>query len=335
MQGNGSEHSPTPAEVSPTGLVGGLSRRFAERWISRRHPQSSGPITIPGSRVYILPTFHGWLYATLLLVLFLGSLNYQNSLAFALTFTLAGVGLVSMRHTQRNLAGLRVAVGTPQAAFAGGEVRFSVSLGCDRRTRYSVRLSCAGGATSNADVHPSSGSEIQLGVPAPRRGRLRPGRLLIASRYPVGLFRAWTWVNTPIEALVYPRPAGERALPTLGRGSAANGAGRDEREEEFEGLRAYRIGDTPRQVAWKASARGRGMQSKVFRGSAASALWLREPDSVGDLERSLSQLCVWILEASRQDLQYGLRLRAIEIEPGRGKAHRQRCLETLACYLED
>jgi uncharacterized protein (DUF58 family) len=310
-----------------------LTGQLAERWIARRHPPAAGPVTLRGSRVYILPTRQGWLFVSLLLVLFVGSLNYANSLAFALTFLLTGVGILSMWHTQRNLAGLRLAVGAPQPAFVGGEAHFAVALGnSGGQPRYSLLLSFAGAASVGADVPSQAEVEVELGVPAARRGRLEPGRLLIASRYPLGLFRAWSWVSTPVHTSVYPKPAGKVALPALADSPTACGVLRGNREEDFETLRPYRSGDAPRRIAWKASSRGNGLQTKVFGSAAGTRLWLTWPTGVGEVEYGLSQLCLWVLEASRSDREYGLRLKGVLIPPARGNAHRQRCLEALACY---
>lgn len=49
--------------------------------------------------------------------------------------------------------------------------------------------------------------------PTERRGWLRPGRLRVESRFPLGLLVAWSWVDLRQQALVYPRPlAGESFL---------------------------------------------------------------------------------------------------------------------------
>lgn len=316
------------AEANWTLIKGPLSR-----WFGRRHPPVNGPVTLVGSRVYILPTAQGWLFAALLLVLFLGSLNYANSLAFALTFLLAGVGLVGIWHTQRNLVGLTVTLEAPLPAFAGGEVRFPVRLEAENgKPHYSVRLAFPEAAAEPVLVAANAASETDLRLPARHRGRLDPGVLKVSSRYPLGLFEAWSWVNIPLCVPVYPAPAGNPTLPCTRNDRPHAGSGRGRAEEEFDGLRPYRSGDPLRRVAWKASTRGAGLQTKVFAGGSGDRLWLGWPAGVGEPESALSQLCLWVLVASRDGLEFGMRLGDQVIGPGRGTHHQRQCLELLACH---
>ena len=50
-------------------------------------------ITLDRRRIYALPTRYGILFAVMLFVMLLGSINYNNSLGFLLTFLLASMGL--------------------------------------------------------------------------------------------------------------------------------------------------------------------------------------------------------------------------------------------------
>ncbi len=61
-------------------------------------------------RIYILPTRHGYAFVLALCAMLLGAINYSNGLAYALTFLLASLALVSMLHANRNLAGLKFGV---------------------------------------------------------------------------------------------------------------------------------------------------------------------------------------------------------------------------------
>jgi uncharacterized protein (DUF58 family) len=50
------------------------------------------------------------------------------------------------------------------------------------------------------------------------------------------------------------------------------------------------------------------------------------------LERKLSRLCAWVLQAQQQGLHYGLRLDSVVLAPANGPHHQQACLEALAKY---
>ena len=63
--------------------------------------------------IYILPTRAGLTFALTLIVMLLASINYQLNLCYALTFLLAGAGLVSMHVTHSNLRGLTLHLRPP------------------------------------------------------------------------------------------------------------------------------------------------------------------------------------------------------------------------------
>jgi uncharacterized protein (DUF58 family) len=287
-------------------------------------------------RVYILPVRLGFVFGVMLLVLLTGSINYALSLGFALTFVLAGLGLVGMVHTARNLARVAVSVGRTQPVFAGEAAQFRLIL--DGRVPFErpaiLARHLASGAQLVIDIPAAAVVEAVLAVPAAQRGWLPLGRVMLETRFPLGLFRAWSHVEPEARCLVYPRP--ERSpLPPPGSDAGA-GSLRPQSigNEDFAALRAYQRSDSPRHVAWKAAARSEGMLTKQFSGEAATELWLDwqlMPGSLG-LEQRLSRLAGWVLAAERSGANYGLRLPGVEIDPGRGDAHRAACLQALALY---
>ena len=107
-------------------------------------------------------------------------------------------------------------------------------------------------------------------------------------------------------------------------------------DDEFQSLRAYRPGDTPRQIAWKALAREQGLLTKEFGSTASGDLWLDYSKLNGfGVEDRLSKLCFWVLEADRLGHAYGLLLPSIKLKPSNGAQHRLECLEALALYRVD
>jgi uncharacterized protein (DUF58 family) len=111
--------------------------------------------------------------------------------------------------------------------------------------------------------------------------------------------------------------------------------------DDFSGLRAWQVTDSPRQVAWKSVARNDSqhlrrdpMLTKQFAGEAVAELWLGLEDTPAtlDLERRLSRLAAWVLAAERAGVRYGLRLPGVRLGPDHGDAHRAACLEALALH---
>ncbi len=314
----------------------GAARLALRQWFQGDAAPERGAIVLSHRRVYIVPSRLGLFFGGTMLILLVGSINYALSLGFALTFLLAGLGLAAMVQTTRNLARLAVHAGRAEPVFAGAAAQFRVVLqdasGHDR-PEILVRHA-ASGAQCRADV-PAGGSEdAVLAVPAARRGWLALGRVMLETRFPLGMFRAWSYVAPDCRCLVYPRPE-PGALPPPAPGARAGGARAQTRgSDDFAGLRAYQVTDSPRHVAWKAAARSDGMLTKQFAGEALAELWLDLADTPAalGLEGRLSRLAGWVLAAERSGAAYGLRLGARELAPGRGDAHRASCLEALALH---
>ncbi|MGH8280118.1 MAG: DUF58 domain-containing protein, partial [Gammaproteobacteria bacterium] len=156
---------------------------------------------------------------------------------------------------------------------------------------------------------------------------------VVDTTYPFGLFRAWSWVYMPLRVLVYPAPATDAPPLPLPAGNTGVGRSAAQGEDDFAGLRDYRAGDSPRRIAWKASARENRLLTKQFSGSGPEIHWLDFGMlAMRDPEARLAVLCRWVLLAHAEDLEYGLKLPGKIIGTGRGDLHRDACLRALALY---
>jgi uncharacterized protein (DUF58 family) len=313
-----------------------LHDRVAD-WARRRQGLDTLPMTLQRRRLYVLPTRAGLAFALLLLVMLIAGLNYANSLALFLTFLLAGFAIVAMHRCHRNLHGLAVVAANAGSVFAGESAPVRIAFANDSAlARGAVEVGLPESRSRSADLAPTGRAVVELGVPAERRGRLRIERMLVATTFPFGLFRAWTWVHAPIEAVVYPRPRGRRIPPPAPAGRLGLRAHAGIGDDEWLGLRSFRDGDSPRRVAWKALARGGELMVKEY-GAAADDLRMFDIEMLRglDLETQLEQLARWIVEAEAGGDRYGLILGSTVIEPARGPEHRHRCLTALALHREE
>ncbi len=273
----------------------------------------------------------------MLLLMLLGSINYANNLGFLLTFLLAGLGLVVMLHTWRNLLGLQLQQGKSDAVFAGEKARFKIRLiNGHSREHPAISLRLPEGMEAAADIAPSSTDSRTLAMATHRRGRLPLPRLTLSTRFPSGLLRAWCYIDLPGECLVYPRP-GPR-LPPAGKDDYRHSSEGDRGVgvDDFVGMRPYHDGDSPRHINWKALAREQALQTKQFGGDRSERRWLDWDElEESDTEARLSRLCRGVIDACEQQLEFGLRLPSVEITPARGQAHRQKCLAALALFGEE
>jgi len=327
-------------------MAPGRRTAFREWWIARfvhsrtllralgRGAPDVGTVTLDRNKVFILPTAHGLVLAAVLLVMLVGSINYNNNLGLTFTFLTSGVMLMSMLHGYRNLAGLSFRVGRVEPVFAGQRAEFSMCIvNAGERGRYSLAMHNGRDSRTMVDVAGNTTVCVKLEKPAPRRGMLPLGRVAVETRYPLGMFRAWSYLEPVVFCPVYPQPLRHRSLPDTGEGdgegSRAHGVGSD----DFVGLRAYRPGDSPRQIYWKSVAQGMEPQTKEFSGVSGAELSLRWQDlSAPGVEARLSQMCRWLLDAEISGCRYGMRIPGSHFPPGRGQRHQAQCLQALAEY---
>lgn len=313
-------------------MTGSAWQRYRDGWLARRIPPANR-ITLDQRRIFILPTRQGAAFAVALLLMLLAGINYQNSLAYGLTFLLFSLALVAMLHTYRNLAGLQLAGGGASPVFAGEVAGFRLRLESDRRAHQAIALGWRGEPLVVNDVPAGETVALQVFHPAPTRGWLRPERLRVESRFPLGLFVAWSWLDLDVRGLVYPRPL-EAPPPRYGEDSGGEEGQRQAGQgaDDFQGLRAYQPGDSRRRLDWKAFSRGQGLLVKDFTALAGSELWLDFSVLDGDTETRLSWLCQAVLDASTRQLRFGLRLPGQELAPATGENQRDAALQALALF---
>ncbi|MCX7154970.1 MAG: DUF58 domain-containing protein [Rhodocyclales bacterium] len=321
-------------------MLASLRRRLHEifvRWALRVRPPEPAPIVLTQRRVYVLPTRAGLAYGAALGVMLLGAMNYNLSLGYALVFLLAGLGIVAILHTFRNLVLLSIRPGRCEPVFAGSVAQFGLLLESQRPdARTSLRLFFDEAVPIEVDIGPHACTATTLGVHAAKRGWLPMPRFTIETTWPLGLIRAWSYAVPELNCLVYPTPAA-KAPPLPWSSDSARGSARDGRgADDFSGLRKHQVADAPRHVAWKAVARQQDgpLLTKLFSGAAAQQLWLdwaALPDTI-DTEQRLSILARWILDADAAGLAWGLRLPAVRLAPDNGPAQRSAGLHALALY---
>jgi uncharacterized protein (DUF58 family) len=298
-------------------------------WVRPRGPEAL-PIVLGRRRIYMLPTGFGMFFALLIGTMLLGALNYNNNPALLLGFLLAATAQLSLHATQLTLSGIRLRDARALPVHAGDPMILELRFDALRaRPRTGLVLAFGNARTvfamSGADAMPA-----ELAMPTHIRGWLQAGRVKISTTQPLGLARAWSYFWPELKLLVYPAlEAHAPPLPTH-EGMGARSRVRAQGEEPHH-LRDYHVGDPPRQVAWKASAR-------------TGKLLVREYEIRTDLdlrldwhalqalpyETRICRLARWVVEADRLNTRYLLVLPGRTLGPAQGHAHRHACLQALA-----
>jgi len=286
--------------------------------------------------VYPTVSFAGLLFV--LAAMWYAASSQNSPAVYLLLFALTAVFLVSIPHTLINLAGITIALESAKPAFAGQEVSLPVEImNASRATRNGIDLALSGPGKKRKRIDripAGKAARVTLRFPARQRGAHKIGTLCLTSVYPLGFVRVLKKFATSQTYLVYPKPAGELALPLRRARSPRSRPQADFGEgDDFAGVRAYAPGESQRHIDWKAVARGQPLMTKQFAAEAEGSVYLDfSALRFADVEGRLSQLALWVIEAERARRPYGLRLPSTEIPPAVGESHFHQCLRALSRF---
>ncbi|MFQ5428761.1 MAG: DUF58 domain-containing protein [Phycisphaerae bacterium] len=193
-----------------------------------------------------------------------------------------------------------------------------------------------------------AGTSLTLTVPAasPVRGRLAFTAIKISSRFPFHLFAKSCWHQRRQEVIVFPPIGrlladvihGTRATDASGGGAAL---GNIRGDEEYYGIREYRLGDNPRRIHWRRSARTGQLMIREMSQARSAQLWCvldtridpRQPDQADRLELAISAAATAVCDALERGARIGLICNGtplVVLPPATGRARRPRLLRELA-----
>jgi len=325
-------------------MLANLKRRVrsgTDRWLFKMAVSEPGEVLLTRRRVFILPTGAGIGFVILLLLLLIGATNYNLSLGFGLAFTVGVCAIVDMVLTYQNLVRLRLQAGRAQPVFAGEAVQFEVTIiNRTASNRYALHVDFQHERQARyvADAVAGSSAALLLSVATTERGWMKAPRIKLATRFPLGLFNAWSYWQPDAKVLVYPFPEEDApALPMSGA-AAEDGHGHAG-HDDFAGIRSYQAGDPMRHLAWRQIARldpdlGGQLVTKHFEGGAVEELTLdfdAMPAS-DPLELRLSRMTRWVLDAEQRALPYAFRKNGRHFAASVGAAHQAACLRVLALH---
>lgn len=276
-------------------------------------------------RIYLLPTTRGLFVILTAVLLLLVGVNYQLSLAYVVSFLLAGLMQAALLASYRNLQGLVVRAGRTPQALEGEPLAFVLSLSCPERARLGLRFAAtaqASGIGASARRAPrtpgytsrriAARADTVTAVPLEfhglRRGVVTLGRVAIESRAPYGLVRAWSYVHFEWCGLVTPVP--ETPIPPLPMTASDDDlhASPDRHAaHDPDSLRDYVAGDSLRRVAWKQLAKSGRWFTRTGDSGAAQDVELQwQALALPDTEARLSRLAAWVTRADNEGCAFSL-----------------------------
>jgi uncharacterized protein (DUF58 family) len=292
----------------------------------------------------IWPTRDGWWCLFVVIGLGVAAINTGNNLLYLLVSLLLALIIVSGMLSEQSLRGIELAGAEPEEIFAGRPALFGLSIANRKRwlTSYSISVELASPTSVPRFLYVA---RLDAGVERlltwedtlPRRGRQRLAGVRITTRFPFGLFLKSGQAMLHSEVVVFPalRPispdvvrqlgmVGERSIRRRGRGT------------ELYNLRGYRVGDDPRLIHWRSSAKTQSLTVRELEAETTEDARLvllgtgaRAPEA---LEDGLSEAASIASHLIRAGAGVELVGPGFYVRLGHGPTHLRRILTALALY---
>lgn len=310
----------------------------------------------------------GWLYVGVTVLVALGAFNSQNNLLFwtfglslallVVSGLISGFMLMGVRVERESISesavGSPVRIGyrvrnlnrlTPIMALTIEEVGYepppqpSLLDRLLRRQRPPVAHPITMPVGFVAYVGPRSSVRLEALSRATKRGRVTLTAIRVHTSFPFGLIRKSVSIEQHAAGVITPEVIRgsasvlEAAVPLAPIGSMSRRSGMG---DEFHALREYRTGDSPRDVAWRASARRGALLVRQFAAPNPRRLWivLHLRTAIGQDaldERAIALAAGLAHDAEKRGVEFGLIVPVTRtlLHPRRGMMHLQRCMNEL------
>lgn len=290
------------------------------------------------NHIYIMPSGRGMLFLGAIIVLVLTAATYNNNLIFVLAFFLAALFVVSMLQTHFNLKSVRLQFLSADEAFEGEKITLLFQVYQRRlgnKRALSIRSLSKQWSTLEPGLEELTPREpvrpVRMTVKAWRRGIYPLPDIALESYFPLGLFRAWKVFRPQGELVVYPKPAGQRALEPRSFAFGEQDLGlRTSPEGDFGELKNYQPGESYHQIAWKHYARTGDLYSKVHWGEEHKFYQIPWDPRGTKTEIYLCQMSLWVQQALEENATFEMELPRQNIESGSGLDQARVCWRALA-----
>ena len=250
-------------------------------------------------------------------VLLLVGVNYQLSLAFVVAFLLAGLMQAALLVSYRNLRGLIVRTGRSPHCKQGESLAFAVALISPERARDGIALRAQADDTEKMvakcaplSVAQDATATVPLVFAAPQRGLMALRRIVVESRAPYGLIRAWSYVHFEWLGVIEPQPeTPPPALPLVTGDNDGSASRTAHVAHDPDSLRSYAPGDSLKRVAWKQVAKSGAWYTRTGDTGQRQEIELSwQLVTLTGTEARLSRMAAWLLRAHNENCAYELLL---------------------------
>ncbi len=309
-------------------------RKQWRRWLGKRLSWQTAT-TLNQRNIYIFATSFGLFYLLITTLLFIVALNYQNNSVYAFCFFLVAVFVATILPTFNNIYNLEVRSKGHLVGLVGETIEFPIEINAKHRDRYALGIGIES-VRAQQNIAAAESQTVYLSYKWIHSGVQKLPPIRLQSIYPLGLFRAWSWLGMAEYCYIAPYPHRFSELHELCGQGIEKGRQQTNLDDEIQ-LREYREGDSAKDIYWRRVAADGTLLSKtnaMLSTGQKTQYLLNYQCSRGQLHHDkLADLCYWLLECGANDYPVGLSLPAVDIEVGCGEKHIKQCLIELARSL--
>ncbi len=303
--------------------------------------------SIAGRHVALRPTKLCTSMVMLSVAIWVGAVNYQVNVAYAICFwVLAFIGIAALM-TRRQLLGLHLNVRYEGEVFAGdvAEAQISTENSGKRARVFWWRSESREEVDEDSEADHSAWQRCQLSgslksepmrwrIPVQRRGYFpRPLLLRLATSAPFGMFHVECRAEWHTDAVVYPAPLAHSDFGTLDVPDPEQTPQRAGMHgEDIAFLKPHVAGASLQHIAWKTYAKRGELMDKVFDEpppAVHSEIISYQDYPIGTPADKLASLLAYrVLQADKTGAPYTLELPNLTLAPQNGL--REKCLHALA-----
>lgn len=321
-----------PESPHKSGIWQNALKKMAPNLMRHKKPEAL-PLRINWRRIFVLPTKPGIFFAVITFLMLVASLNFNNNMGLMMTFLLFGVAQVAMYRVFLNIRNLLIHHVVAKPVFLGQHAVFDIYLQADQ-DKFDICMDKPDASRFISELQKGDIKYISTQQITRKRGWQRCEKIKIYSSYPFGLFYAWIWAKPDVQCLVYPRP--EDSAPPLPLDLYSEGqTEKIIHGDDFHGLKPFQSGDSLRLIAWKRTAQTGELISRELQQYQGEKLVLNYANvPLADVEKKLSRLTAWVVEAQQMQLDYCLILPGFNSGFGYSGKHYLNCLKALALFGE-
>ena len=301
--------------------------RFARWWkgLEKRLTRQANPLLLGHRNLYILPSRFGCLWVFTSGLIYVIGIYTRSNGPLLVAFLMGSLMLLALFLTHFNLQGLVLEAVPQSLGFADESFYFRVRTlsNFDRPGVGGLWLSRDESSLTLVDLKAGE-NLISFSWPVQGRGLYGPGRLMLFTTAPLGLFRCWTYWEPQEKIWIAPRRSPGPVLELSSKDLTLLDG------EEFSELVPWRQGQSFQRLDWKALARGRGRLIKQFKQANPGELWLALSPHP-PIEAALEHLCYRVCIEINKGQAVGLELPGgHRIDPSNSPEHLEHCLRVLA-----